>query len=272
MLGKLANLDYLNVEHNQLASLPKTLFNLGKLSTLLLFDNKLTELPEEVGMLRSLKRLDIECNQIKKFPKTISLLIYLEGTPLIEQLKKKKGGYIPGSKPLNEDEEFPMELEDQEKQADKDNDDIENSDTNLEDEDNYNPLEEQKLGYITAMFYPDGKRPIPPLLTRSDSNPFVQNIHKKKKKAALERSASVSTQNNVTPTKIATVEKKKEVWPPVFYPPLGTKVAINYNQEKELTIDEQTEIAAKKQEKTTFQPNGSSWFLSSSVKLRKSNT
>ena len=53
-----------------------------------------------LGNLTNLVHLDIETNHIKKLPKSVKNLNKLTYTPLELQIKKKKGGDLPGMWPV----------------------------------------------------------------------------------------------------------------------------------------------------------------------------
>jgi hypothetical protein len=58
----------LNLNDNQLTSLPSEVGNLSSLRRLFLTDNRLTSLPPEIGRLSSLEALDLASNQLVSLP------------------------------------------------------------------------------------------------------------------------------------------------------------------------------------------------------------
>ena len=63
-IGNLTNLEELNLNYNNLTSLPYSIGNLKNLERLYLHDNKLTSLPESIANLKNLRYLDLEYNPI----------------------------------------------------------------------------------------------------------------------------------------------------------------------------------------------------------------
>ena len=99
-------IEQINLEHNPLESLPSEIGNLSTLKVLILFSTFLTSLPDELGIknqllspiknsakLSNLTHIDIECSRIKSIQKCLLSL----PCNLPYQLKKKKGGNLPGS-------------------------------------------------------------------------------------------------------------------------------------------------------------------------------
>jgi hypothetical protein len=77
-IGSLRKLEILELEGNQLTSLPESIGNLTNLRQLFLSENQLTSLPESIGNLTNLIRLNISNNQISSLPESIGNLINLE--------------------------------------------------------------------------------------------------------------------------------------------------------------------------------------------------
>ncbi|TCI94803.1 leucine-rich repeat domain-containing protein [Tenacibaculum sp. M341] len=78
-IGKLINLDYLELKDNELISLPSKAFKkLKKLEVLRVNNNKLTEVPKEIGDLSVLTHLIIENNKLCKIPESIGKLKKIE--------------------------------------------------------------------------------------------------------------------------------------------------------------------------------------------------
>jgi Leucine-rich repeat (LRR) protein len=67
----LKNLTTLNLGGNQLDSLPPEIKNLKNLNTLILYVNQLNSLPPEIGELSNLKYLELNDNELKNLPKEI---------------------------------------------------------------------------------------------------------------------------------------------------------------------------------------------------------
>ncbi|MBE9030054.1 GTPase, partial [filamentous cyanobacterium LEGE 11480] len=85
-LGKLTQLQSLNLDRNQLSALPETLGKLTKLQSLNLFDNQLSALPETLGKLTNLTTLSLFINQLSALPETLGNLtnlttLYLDNNP-----------------------------------------------------------------------------------------------------------------------------------------------------------------------------------------------
>jgi len=73
----LERLKLLDLEHNQLTSLPRSIENLTSLERLNLDRNQLASLPERIGQLTSLEKLDIRDNQLRSLPAEIGQLTSL---------------------------------------------------------------------------------------------------------------------------------------------------------------------------------------------------
>jgi len=68
------NLEYLNISHNHLTSLPDEFSQLSSLSSLVAFDNRLTTLPDSFCSLSALIDLDLSKNQITHLPERFGSL------------------------------------------------------------------------------------------------------------------------------------------------------------------------------------------------------
>lgn len=69
----------LNLSKNRIEYFPKKgIEKLVNLQSLVMFHNKLTEIPEEIGLLSSLKRLDLSHNSLRSLPNSIGFLKSLE--------------------------------------------------------------------------------------------------------------------------------------------------------------------------------------------------
>ncbi len=83
----MTSLTTLSLYNNQITEIPESLTNLTSLTTLSLYNNQITEIPDLIGNLTSLTTLDLENNRITKIPETIQKLLKLEkldlrGNPL----------------------------------------------------------------------------------------------------------------------------------------------------------------------------------------------
>src|ERR671929_13330 len=67
-IDQLADLHTLNLDYNQLTSLPREFGELAALQTLHLADNRLTSLPTEFGKLAALRTLYLRNNQLTSLP------------------------------------------------------------------------------------------------------------------------------------------------------------------------------------------------------------
>ncbi|MFZ4661008.1 MAG: COR domain-containing protein [Caldilineaceae bacterium] len=83
-LGHLTLLQSLDLSHNQLTTLPESLGQLTQLQSLDLSHNKLTTLPESLGKLKQLKLLNLSDNQLVVLPDSISQLKQLNLLSLLE--------------------------------------------------------------------------------------------------------------------------------------------------------------------------------------------
>jgi internalin A len=78
-LGRLTQLQDLDVSHNQLTSLPPEMGNLTQLQHLAVFGNQLTTLPPELGRLTQLQFLHVSHNQLTALPPELGRLTRLQG-------------------------------------------------------------------------------------------------------------------------------------------------------------------------------------------------
>jgi Leucine-rich repeat (LRR) protein len=77
-IGNLTNLKWLHLNNNNLTSLPPEIGNLSNLKYLYLYINNLTSLPPEIGNLTNLEVLDFADNNLAYLPKEIGNLSHLE--------------------------------------------------------------------------------------------------------------------------------------------------------------------------------------------------
>jgi len=70
-ISNFSNLIVLDLDYNQITSLPSTIWNLTNLTQLYLYDNQLTNLPKEFWNLTNFNWLDLGWNQLTTFPKEI---------------------------------------------------------------------------------------------------------------------------------------------------------------------------------------------------------
>ena len=77
-IGQLTSLSKLDLGDNELTSLPAEIGQLKALKELSLSDNQLTSLPAEIGQLTSLKELDLSNNQLTILPLEIGQLTALK--------------------------------------------------------------------------------------------------------------------------------------------------------------------------------------------------
>jgi len=77
-IGKLQQLQILELFENQLTEIPKEIGNLQQLQKLYLHRNQLTEIPKEIGNLQQLQKLDLHYNQLTEIPKEIGNLQQLQ--------------------------------------------------------------------------------------------------------------------------------------------------------------------------------------------------
>jgi len=76
-IGNLHNLKYLNFSNNLLSSIPKEIANLVNLNFLFLNDNELSILPEEISQLVNLQILNLKINRLSYIPGKINELVNL---------------------------------------------------------------------------------------------------------------------------------------------------------------------------------------------------
>ena len=77
-LGKLSQLQYLDISDNQLTTLPESLDDLSQLQKLNLRNNQLTTLPESLGNLSQLQYLNLRTNQLTTLPESLGNLSQLQ--------------------------------------------------------------------------------------------------------------------------------------------------------------------------------------------------
>ncbi|MFB7295506.1 leucine-rich repeat domain-containing protein [Streptomyces rubiginosohelvolus] len=77
-VGDLNQLTTLNLYANQLTSLPDSLGNLNQLTTLNLYENQLTSVPESLGNLTQLSELHLYGNQLSSVPESLGNLTQLK--------------------------------------------------------------------------------------------------------------------------------------------------------------------------------------------------
>ena len=71
---ELTNLEYLNLNQNNLSEIPESIISLKKLSVFTVADNKIGSLPKYFGALHSLTELHLEENLITHLPESIGQL------------------------------------------------------------------------------------------------------------------------------------------------------------------------------------------------------
>lgn len=79
---KLTNLEFLDLEKNEIKRLPNEIELLTKLQELYLFENQIEDLPMNFGNLKKLKILGLGSNQINSFPLELTYLEKLEALDL----------------------------------------------------------------------------------------------------------------------------------------------------------------------------------------------
>ncbi|GAG52682.1 unnamed protein product, partial [marine sediment metagenome] len=94
-IGNLTQLEYLFVTNNKLTSLPPEIGGLVSLKELYLFDNQLSSLPPEIGNCTNLKHLNINRNNLTSLPPEIGNLqvlveLYLDNN-LLETIPPEIG-------------------------------------------------------------------------------------------------------------------------------------------------------------------------------------
>lgn len=83
-MGNLSRLENLNLDKNQLTTLPPLIGNCTSLSVLSLRDNQIEELPMELGKLENLRVLDLCNNRLSFLPYTVNVLSKLQALWLSE--------------------------------------------------------------------------------------------------------------------------------------------------------------------------------------------
>jgi len=108
-IGKLTNLEELNLKDGRLTSLPESIGKLTKLEKLTLFNNKLTSLPPSIGKLTNLEYFNLGLNpKLTSLPPSFGNLtqlkkLYLFGTPITslpKSIKKLRNTEIHGDYPI----------------------------------------------------------------------------------------------------------------------------------------------------------------------------
>ena len=89
-IGRLTNLEHLNLENNQLRAIPESIGYMTRLQTLEVGKNMLTSLPETLGGCHSLEHIDAKQNQLEKLPVYIAKLeklkVLMVDSNMIEEL------------------------------------------------------------------------------------------------------------------------------------------------------------------------------------------
>ena len=100
IIEKLTGLKRLDLEGNQLTSVPESLGNLGSLKGLNLGGNQLTTVAEAIGELTGLQRLDLQNNLLTTLPEAIGELTALAALDLYgNQFSEEEKGRIRGLVP-----------------------------------------------------------------------------------------------------------------------------------------------------------------------------
>lgn len=97
--GKLISLKALNLESNNLESLPASIGDLKQLVTFNVSKNRLSDVVEEICDCITLKKLNIECNQLYNLPNKLNRLSLIElkiGYNRIEHLNESLFSYELG--------------------------------------------------------------------------------------------------------------------------------------------------------------------------------
>ncbi|MEO1653022.1 MAG: leucine-rich repeat domain-containing protein, partial [Bacteroidota bacterium] len=92
-LGKLRQLEYLDLSHNQINYLPWSFYHLSRLKVLNLNHNQLKELPWEIQGLKSLEYLFLSYNQFDQLPDYIGKLENLASLHLDYNFQKNVGKF-----------------------------------------------------------------------------------------------------------------------------------------------------------------------------------
>ena len=82
-IEKLQNLEFIDLQYNNLTTFPEFIINLPSLRTLILSFNNLIELPDSISNLRNLENLFIKHNLLTSLPESICELKSLERLNLI---------------------------------------------------------------------------------------------------------------------------------------------------------------------------------------------
>jgi len=92
--GNLTSLKYLNLDGNHLTTLPESIGNLKSLQCLYLKNNNLRSLPESICNLKFLKKLDLRGNNLQSVPKCFMIMVLLKDFDLYYELDDVPGiGY-----------------------------------------------------------------------------------------------------------------------------------------------------------------------------------
>lgn len=83
IIYRIYSLNFLEVSKTSLSVLSMKIKDLENLRALMLYDNKLKQIPKEIGLLKKLKTLDLSNNQIENLPTEISQLTELQSLNII---------------------------------------------------------------------------------------------------------------------------------------------------------------------------------------------
>lgn len=89
IIFRINSLNFMEVSKTSLNVLSMKVKELENLTALMLYDNKLENLPKEIGLLRKLKTLDLSNNQITKLPEEMAQLSELQSLNLINNKIEK---------------------------------------------------------------------------------------------------------------------------------------------------------------------------------------
>ena len=84
LIFRIHSLNFMEVSKTSLDVLSMKIKDLENLTHLMLYDNKLKQLPKEIGLLKKLKTLDLSNNQIEVLPEEMSKLSELQSLNLIK--------------------------------------------------------------------------------------------------------------------------------------------------------------------------------------------